>query len=87
MSICFVCLHTLLCLKVAQYIGEICRYLLVQPPRDTDRKHQIRVFFGNGIRLQIWYEFKQRFNISQITEFYGATESISNLINFDNTVS
>lgn len=32
------------------YIGELCRYLLNQPPKPTDRKHRVRVIVGNGLR-------------------------------------
>ncbi len=32
------------------YIGEVCRYLLNQPAKDTDRAHKIRVIAGNGLR-------------------------------------
>ena len=42
--------------------------------------------FGNGLRPDIWTEFTERFNIPNISEFYGATEGNSNIINFDNTV-
>ncbi len=66
-------------IKVAQYIGEICRYLLAQPPRPSDKQHKVRVVFGNGIRPQIWNEFKERFNIERIGEFYGATEGNANI--------
>ncbi|ESO09479.1 hypothetical protein HELRODRAFT_109692 [Helobdella robusta] len=70
---------------VAQYIGEICRYLLVQPASVNDTNHKIRLMFGNGLRPQIWLEFKNRFSIPQIGEFYGATESNANIVNIDNT--
>ncbi len=30
------------------YIGEICDYLLNQPPKPTDRAHKVRVIGGNG---------------------------------------
>ena len=30
------------------YIGEVCRYLLNQPPKPTDRAHRVRVIAGNG---------------------------------------
>lgn len=70
---------------VAQYIGEICRYLLAQPPKPVDRQHKVRVAFGNGLRPQIWNEFKSRFNIERIGELYGATEGNANIINNDNT--
>jgi len=32
------------------YIGEICAYLLNQPPKPTDRQHKVRVIGGNGLR-------------------------------------
>jgi citronellyl-CoA synthetase len=44
---------------------------------------------GNGMRPNIWYEFKQRFGISEIMEMYASSEGnvgFSNLFNFDNTV-
>lgn len=56
------------------YIGELCRYLLAQPPKPTDRRHSIRVIIGNGMRPEIWDEFEQRFGIERIVEFYGASE-------------
>ena len=35
--------------------------------------------FGNGLRPQIWNEFKERFGIERIGEFYGATEGNANI--------
>jgi len=70
----------------AQYIGEICRYLLSQPPSPDDTKHSVKLMFGNGLRPQIWSEFASRFNIKTISEFYGATEGNCNIINIDNRV-
>ena len=69
-----------------QYIGEFCRYLLNQPPRPDDTKHDIRVAIGNGLRPDIWPTFQKRFGIPQIVEFYGATESNTVLINLENKV-
>ncbi|KAG7160226.1 Long-chain fatty acid transport protein 1-like [Homarus americanus] len=43
----------------------------------------VRVMFGNGVRPQIWEQFTARFNNPCIAEFYGATESISNIINIE----
>ena len=68
-----------ICDQVGQYIGEICRYLLAQPTRPFDRQHRVRVMFGNGLRPQIWNEFKERFGIERIGEFYGATEGNANV--------
>ncbi|MGH8458507.1 MAG: long-chain-acyl-CoA synthetase, partial [Nevskiales bacterium] len=56
------------------YIGELCRYLLNQPPSPHDREHRVRVIVGNGLRPEIWDEFQQRFGIQHIAEFYGASE-------------
>lgn len=69
----------------SQYIGEICRYLMVQPSSPNDQSHNVRVMFGNGLRPQIWTQFKERFNIKQIGEFYGATEGNASIVNIDNT--
>lgn len=35
--------------------------------------------FGNGLKAQIWKPFVEKFGIKEIFEFYGATESNSNL--------
>ncbi|XP_044596471.1 long-chain fatty acid transport protein 4-like isoform X2 [Cotesia glomerata] len=71
---------------VAQYIGEMCRYILASPPKPEDTQHKVRAIFGNGLRPQIWSEFIERFNIKQVAEFYGATESNANITNVDNKV-
>ncbi|XP_017766329.1 PREDICTED: long-chain fatty acid transport protein 4 [Eufriesea mexicana] len=71
---------------VAQYIGEICRYLLTAPPAPCDTTHKVRLMFGNGLRPQIWKPFVERFGVKQIGEFYGATEGNSNLVNIDNKI-
>ena len=56
------------------YIGELCRYLLNQPPGPLDREHRVRVVIGNGLRPEIWDAFQQRFGIHDICEFYGSSE-------------
>ncbi|KAF8765033.1 Long-chain fatty acid transport protein 1 like protein [Argiope bruennichi] len=71
---------------VAQYIGELCRYILAQPEKPQDRQHQVRLMFGNGLRPQIWQQFVDRFNIPNIGELYGSTEGNANVINIDNKV-
>jgi fatty-acyl-CoA synthase len=69
-----------------QYIGEFCRYLLNQPPRDDDSDHRIRLAIGNGLRPDIWEEFQSRFGIDEIIEFYGATEGNTVFVNLDGKV-
>lgn len=56
------------------YIGELCRYLLNQPPTPRDRAHRVRVVVGNGLRPDLWDAFQDRFGIDRICEFYGASE-------------
>lgn len=63
------------------YIGELCRYLLAQPRKPTDRAHRIRVAAGNGLRPEIWDEFVERFGIERIVEFYAASESNIGFVN------
>jgi acyl-CoA synthetase (AMP-forming)/AMP-acid ligase II len=55
------------------YVGEVCRYLLNQPPSEFDKSHSIRKCIGNGVRANIHKEFSDRFGIKCI-EIYGATE-------------
>ncbi len=66
------------------YIGEICRYLLNQPPKPTDRAHRVRVIMGNGLRPEIWTEFTTRFGIARVCEFYAASEGNTAFINIFN---
>ncbi|OBI94067.1 long-chain-acyl-CoA synthetase [Mycobacterium alsense] len=66
------------------YIGEICRYLLNQPPKPTDRAHQVRLIAGNGLRPEIWDEFTKRFGIARVCEFYAASEGNTAFINVFN---
>ena len=66
------------------YIGEICRYLLNQPAKPTDRAHKVRLIAGNGLRPEIWDEFTSRFGIARVCEFYAASEGNTAFINMFN---
>ena len=66
------------------YIGELCRYLLNQPPSPTDRQHHVRVIVGNGLRPDIWEQFTDRFGIKRVVEFYAASEGNTAFINIFN---
>ncbi|NMT65487.1 long-chain-acyl-CoA synthetase [Marinobacter orientalis] len=71
------------------YVGELCRYLLNQPPSDQDRNHNVTKIIGNGLRPSIWKEFKERFGIETVAELYASSEGnigFSNFFNLDNTV-
>jgi fatty-acyl-CoA synthase len=66
------------------YIGEICRYLLNQPAKPTDRAHKVRLIAGNGLRPEIWDEFTSRFGIPRVCEFYAASEGNTAFVNVFN---
>jgi acyl-CoA synthetase (AMP-forming)/AMP-acid ligase II len=71
------------------YIGELCRYLMNQPPNGDDRDNPLKKILGNGLRPDIWHDFKKRFGISKVFEIYGAAESnlyFVNKLNLDCTV-
>ena len=64
-----------------QYIGELCRYLVLAPAHRDERKHRLRLCCGNGLRPDVWSKFKKRFQIPHILEFYAATEGNVTLFN------
>ena len=71
------------------YIGEFIRYLMSQPETPRDRENTVRAIVGNGLRPDIWLDFKKRFDIERIGEFYGASEGnggFANVFNKDCTV-
>ncbi len=71
------------------YIGELCRYLMQQPPRPDDGRNTIQKIIGNGLRVETWKAFKSRFDIPAIYEFYGSSEgniAFLNMLNLDCTV-
>jgi fatty-acyl-CoA synthase len=64
-----------------QYVGELCRYLVNQPPHPLERSHALRFALGNGLRPDVWTTFQERFGVPHIVEFYGATESNVAMVN------
>jgi citronellyl-CoA synthetase len=71
------------------YVGEICRYLINQPPTPNDQNNPVRAIIGNGLRPEIWKAFKKRFNIDIVGELYGGSDNaavFANLLNFDCTL-
>jgi fatty-acyl-CoA synthase len=66
---------------VFQYIGELCRYLVNSPPHPGETAHKLRLACGNGLRPDVWAEFRRRFRIPQHIEFYAATEANFSLYN------
>ena len=71
------------------YVGELCRYLVDQPPSADDSQHRVKKMIGNGLRPGAWGEFKTRFGVNHICELYAASDGnigFTNILNFDNTV-
>jgi fatty-acyl-CoA synthase len=66
---------------IFQYIGELCRYLLLSGPGEFESRHRLRLACGNGMSGNVWHAFKARFGIPQILEFYAATEGNVSLYN------
>jgi acyl-CoA synthetase (AMP-forming)/AMP-acid ligase II len=69
---------------VIQYVGETLRYLLAVPREvdpvtgeDLDKKNNVRLAYGNGLRPDIWNRVKERFGIETVAEFYASTEGVS----------
>ncbi len=71
------------------YVGEVCRYLMNQPEKPDDAENPLEKIIGNGLRPDIWKEFKKRFGIDKVFEIYSAAESnllFVNILNLDCTV-
>ncbi|HXW72833.1 MAG TPA: long-chain-acyl-CoA synthetase [Methylocella sp.] len=66
-----------------QYIGELCRFLANAPSNPYEKAHRLRLCVGNGLRLDVWKRFEQRFAIPRILEFYAASESNFSLYNVE----
>ncbi|MHA2326291.1 MAG: AMP-binding protein, partial [Promethearchaeota archaeon] len=65
------------------YIGEIPRYLLNRPKSEYVENHTLKKMFGLGLRKDVWDNFKSRFKIEQIHEFYGATDGAGGFYNME----
>ena len=63
------------------YIGEICRYLLHSEAKADDADNPVVRVIGNGLRPDIWLDFKKRFGIEKVFEIYGASEGNSGFVN------
>ncbi|WP_350617085.1 long-chain-acyl-CoA synthetase [Pseudomonas sp. HY7a-MNA-CIBAN-0227] len=71
------------------YVGELCRYLIDQPPSESDRHNRVVKMIGNGLRPGVWAQFKERFGVDHICELYAASDGnigFTNVLNFDNTI-
>ena len=71
---------------IVQYIGELCRYLVAQPPSAFDRAHRVRLAVGNGLSAEVWRPFLERFAVPRVLEFYASTEGNVSLANLEGRV-
>ncbi|KAF2427797.1 fatty acid transporter [Tothia fuscella] len=67
--------------NILQYVGELCRYLLNAPPSPLDRRHNVVMAWGNGMRPDVWAKFQERFGIPCINELYAATDGLGSSFN------
>lgn len=71
------------------YVGELCKYLLTAPVHPLEKNSTLKKMIGNGLRPGIWQQFKERFQIEQVSEFYASSEgniAFFNVFNIDNTM-
>ncbi|XP_030622422.1 very long-chain acyl-CoA synthetase [Chanos chanos] len=71
---------------VIQYIGETLRYLCNMPKKENERNHSVRIAIGNGVRIDIWKEFLNRFGDIKVRELYAATEGNVGFINYTSKI-
>src|SRR5476651_1912415 len=71
------------------YVGELCRYLIDQPVQASDIDNPVVRMVGNGLRPGGWAQFKQRFGVDHVCEFYAASDGnigFANILDFHNTI-
>jgi crotonobetaine/carnitine-CoA ligase len=59
---------------VTNLLGVMMDFIFRQPPRDDDRDHRLRLVLGQPAPAAIAEEFKKRFRLERILEYYGMTE-------------
>lgn len=73
-------------ITVIQYIGTKPRALLRTPEGPYDKNHRIRVASGHEMIPSVWLEFKKRFNIKDIAEYYASSEGTVGFLNLSHKV-
>ncbi len=66
------------------YVGELCRYLATQPESEAERDNPLQKMLGNGLRPDVWDQFRDRFGVERICELYGSSEGNVSFLNFLN---
>ncbi|NVM04049.1 MAG: long-chain-acyl-CoA synthetase [Candidatus Helarchaeota archaeon] len=65
------------------YVGVIPGYLLNQPPSEYEKNSTLKYMVGMGLKKEIWEQFKSRFKVEHIIEYYGLSEGHRGFINVD----
>jgi fatty-acyl-CoA synthase len=73
-------------ITVCQYVGEICRFLLSNPPQPDDRDHSLRKMAGTGMAPEVWTRWVERFGEMAIYESWGSTEANASTLNLENRI-
>ncbi len=71
------------------YVGELCKYLINAPEHQMEKNNTLTKMVGNGLRSSLWSQFKQRFEIDHVGEFYASSEgnlAFFNMFNMDYTM-
>ncbi len=71
------------------YVGELCRYLALQPECPEEKNNPLAKMLGNGLRPDVWDVFSARFGVDRICEIYGSSEgnvTMANILNKDRTI-
>jgi len=67
------------------YIGEMVRFLVQAPPDphhpDEKISHGLELIYGLGIAAPVWRDFRNRFGIPWMVEYYSASEATTLLAN------
>ncbi len=71
---------------VLLYVGELGRAWVMQPARDDDRRHRLRLLVGNGMHASVWAELQRRFGVPEVREFYAASEFPGAIVNLTGKV-
>ncbi|MFX1452874.1 MAG: AMP-binding protein, partial [Promethearchaeota archaeon] len=65
------------------YVGVIPGYLLNQPRSEHEKNSTLKYMVGMGLKKEIWEQFKSRFKVEHIIEYYGLSEGHGAFINVD----
>jgi citronellyl-CoA synthetase len=66
------------------YVGELCRFLALQPASPYEKNNPLEKMMGNGLRPDVWDQFRTRFSVGRICEIYGSSEGNVTFLNFLN---